>query len=132
MSFLLDTDICSAHMRRPSGLMHRFVQHGGQLHLPAIALAELYAGAHLLPDPAARLAEINDFISAVRILEFDVPAAQAFGRLRGEMKRLGRTVNPIDLLIASTALAHDLTLVTHNVKHFQCVPGLRIEDWLAD
>ena len=42
MSFLLDTDTCSFHLKRPSGLMHRFMQHSGGLFLPTIALAELY------------------------------------------------------------------------------------------
>lgn len=42
MSFLLDTNICSAHMSRPAGLMHRFQQHGGQLYVPTIVFAELY------------------------------------------------------------------------------------------
>lgn len=118
-------------MRRPSGLMHRFVQHGGQLNLSAIVLAELVAGAHLLPDPASRLAEINDLLSAMRVLEFGTSEARVFGRLRGELKRSGRTVNPLDLMIASTAIAHDLTLVTHNVKHFEYIRELRIEDWLS-
>ena len=132
MSFLLDTNICSAHMRRPAGLMHRFVQHGGQLHLSAIALAELYAGAHMLPDPAKRLAEMEDLRSAMRVLGFGDAEAHAFGQLRGELRRIGHTVNPIDLLIASTAIANNLALVTHNVKHFADIPGLRIEDWLAE
>ena len=46
MNFLLDTDICSAHMRRPAKLAHRFIQHTGQLAGSAITLAELYAGAY--------------------------------------------------------------------------------------
>jgi predicted nucleic acid-binding protein len=46
MSFLLDTDICSAHMRRPSKLAHRFIQHGGGLAISTIVLAERYAGGY--------------------------------------------------------------------------------------
>lgn len=110
--------------------MHRFVQHSGRLHIPAIALAELMAGAHLLPDPLVRLAEIDDLLIAIHVLEFGVSDARVFGRLRGELQRAGLTVNPIDLMIASTALAHELTLVTHNVKHFANIPGLQVEDWL--
>ena len=45
MSYLLDTNICSAHLKRPSGLSHRFIQYGGRLHIPTIVLGELYAWA---------------------------------------------------------------------------------------
>jgi len=118
-------------MRLPSGLIHRFIQHGGQLHIPTIVLAELYAGAQLLPDPTRRLADVNDLVSAIQVIDFDTASANEFGRLRGELSRLGKTVNPMDLLIASTAIAHDLTLVTNNTKHFECIPELRIVDWLS-
>jgi predicted nucleic acid-binding protein len=48
MSYLLDTNICSAHARRPGGVAHRFIQHAGRLSMPTIVLAELYAGAYML------------------------------------------------------------------------------------
>jgi len=44
MSFLLDTNICSEHLKRPSGLVHRFIQHSGRLHISTVVLGELYAG----------------------------------------------------------------------------------------
>jgi predicted nucleic acid-binding protein len=44
MIYLLDTDTCSAHMRRPAKLAHRFIQYTGQLAIPAVVLGELYAG----------------------------------------------------------------------------------------
>ena len=46
MIFLLDTDICSAHMRRPGKLAHRFIQYQGQLAISSVTLAELYAGVY--------------------------------------------------------------------------------------
>lgn len=52
MSYLLDTNILSAHLRRPSGLQHRFVQHSGRLYTSSVALAELYDWAYRRPDPA--------------------------------------------------------------------------------
>ena len=51
MTHLLETNICSAHMRRPGGLAHRFFQHAGGLAIPTIVLAELYAGAYHHPNP---------------------------------------------------------------------------------
>lgn len=84
-----------------------------------------------MPDPHKRLHEIADLLSDMEVLEFGPADAENFGRVRGKLRQMGKTVSPLDLLIAATALTHDYTLVTHNVKHFEGIPGLRIEDWLA-
>jgi tRNA(fMet)-specific endonuclease VapC len=131
MSFLLDTNICSAHMRRPAGLAHRFVQHSGRLQIPTVVLAELYAGAFMLDDPTRILTGINDLLQDLIVLAFDEECARQFGLLRGDLKRAGIATGPIDLQIASVALVHDLTLVTHNTADFQGINGLRLEDWLT-
>ncbi len=131
MSFLLDTDVCSAHIRRPSGLMHRFVQHSGRLFVPTVGLAELYVWAYLRPDPRDFLSSVATFLKYdVETLAFDEASAERFGKLRVGLQRIGIVVSPIDLLIASVALAHDLTLVTHNTADYQHIPDLRLEDWL--
>ena len=76
MSFLLDTDTCSLHLKRPSGLMHRFMQHSGGLFLPTIVLAELHAWAYRRTNPAKLLREIStDFLPDVTILDFDSACA---------------------------------------------------------
>ncbi|HEX6985565.1 MAG TPA: type II toxin-antitoxin system VapC family toxin [Planctomycetaceae bacterium] len=131
MGYLLDTNICSAHFRRPGGLAHRFFQHAGRLYVPTIVLAELYAGAYHLAAPSQLVVAIEDLLTDVHLLPFDAPCAERFGRVRGELLRAGVSVNTTDLMIASVALAHDLTLVTHNTTDFAPVPGLRLEDWLA-
>jgi tRNA(fMet)-specific endonuclease VapC len=130
MSYLLDTNICSAHIRRPGGLSHRFVQYAGRLSMPTIVLAELYAGAYMVDAPSRILAGIVELREDVELLDFDEPCAQEFGQLRGALKRAGIQRNPVDMMIAAVALVHDLTLVTHNTQHFQDVPNLRLDDWL--
>jgi tRNA(fMet)-specific endonuclease VapC len=130
VSFLLDTNICSAHMHRPAGLAHRFIQYSGRLWMPSIVLAELYAGAYMLDNPSKVLAAIDDLRQDVGVLVFNEPCAEKFGRLRGELKRAGFPGNPVDLMIAAVALVHNLTLVTNNTADFEHVPGLRLEDWL--
>jgi tRNA(fMet)-specific endonuclease VapC len=76
MSFLLDTNICSAHFRRPAGLAHRFIQYSGGLFIPTIVLGELYAWAYKRDDPAPLLHFINDDLLAdVAVLDFDSPCA---------------------------------------------------------
>lgn len=131
MTHLLDTDICSAHMRRPGGLAHRFFQYAGGLAIASVTLAELYAGAYKRPQPARLLALIADLLNDVAVLDFDVPCAEEFGKLRGALLQGGISVPVTDLMIASVALVHNLTLVTHNTADFKDVPGLRLDDWLA-
>lgn len=131
MSFLLDTDTCSFHLKRPSGLIHRFVQYSGRLYLPTIALAELYAWAYRRANPATLLQAIrNDLLPDVMVLDFDSACAEQFGMTRGTLLRQGIQIATPDLLIASIALVHNLTVVTNNTKDFQNIPGLRLDDWL--
>jgi tRNA(fMet)-specific endonuclease VapC len=131
VSFLLDTNILSHHMRGAPGLTHRFIQHSGRLAMPAVVLAELYAGAYLLKNPAPLLAQIGDLLSFIDVVDFDAACAEAFGKLRGDLQRRGLAVPPIDLLIASVAVTHNLTLVTNNTADFAHIPGLHVVDWLA-
>ncbi|MCU0980448.1 MAG: type II toxin-antitoxin system VapC family toxin [Pirellulaceae bacterium] len=131
MSFLLDTNICSAHLKRPAGLMHRFVQHSGGLYIATIVLGELYAWAYRRPNPTVLLGKIdNDLLPDVVVLDYDPPCANEFGRLRGSMLQKGIVVSRLDLMIGAVALVHNLTLVTHNTADFQNIPDLRLVDWL--
>jgi tRNA(fMet)-specific endonuclease VapC len=130
MSFLLDTDTCSAHMRRPTKLAHRFIQHAGQLAISSVSLAELYAGAYKHSKTSRLLSLISDLLQEVLVIDFDSACAEMFGQVRGTMLRRGISFPSADLMIASGALVHNLTMVTHNTVDYQNVPGLRLDDWL--
>jgi len=132
MSFLLDTDTCSFHLKRPSGLMHRFVQHSGRLYIATIVLGELYTWAYHRTNPPPVIQRIeNDLLPDVKVLEFDLDCAKEFGRARGQLLQQGISVSPVDLMIAAVALVHNLTLVTHNTSDYRNVSGLRLDDWLT-
>jgi tRNA(fMet)-specific endonuclease VapC len=130
VSFLLDSDICSAYLRRPGELFARFMQYGGRLWISAITLSDLYTWAYKQNDPSQILVKVHDFLNDVKILSFDETCAMELGRLRGTLLRQGITISPVDLMIGSIALVHNLTLVTHNTADFQNIPGLPLEDWL--
>jgi len=131
MSHLLDTNICSAHFRRPGGLAHRFLQYSGRLFIPTVVLAELYTGAYHVDDPTPLLQKIADLLDDVRVLDFDHACATRFGKVRGALLREGISVPTADLMIGAVALVHDLTLVTNNTADFHNIPGLRLDDWLT-
>jgi tRNA(fMet)-specific endonuclease VapC len=131
MTHLLDTNICTAHFRRPGGLAHRFFQYGGRLFVPTVVLGELYAGAYHLSNPAPLLQKIAGLLIDVQVLDFDQACAEEFGRVRGSLLQQGVSIPTTDLMIAAVAPVHSLTLVTHNTVDFRYIPGLRVEDWLA-
>jgi tRNA(fMet)-specific endonuclease VapC len=119
MSFLLDTNILSAHLRRPAGLAHRFFQHSGRLYTSSVALAELYVWAHNRPDPTKVLKAIGEMLlEEVSLLDYDRDCADEFGRVRIQLRRTGVEVPSVDLMIASVALVYDLTMATHNTQDF--------------
>lgn len=130
MIFLLDTDTCSAHMRRPAKLAHRFIQYTSQLAISSVTLAELFAGAYKHSQGNRLLALIADLLHEVEVIDFDAICAEKFGQVRGTLLQKGISVPTTDLMIASAALVHDVTLVTHNTADFQKIPALRLDDWL--
>jgi tRNA(fMet)-specific endonuclease VapC len=117
-------------MRRPSQLAHRFIQHTGQLAISTITLAELFAGAYKHSQTQRLLNLIADLLQETLVVDFDSTCAEMFGRTRGPLLQKGISVPTVDLMIASAALVHNLTLVTHNSADFQNIPGLRLDDWL--
>jgi len=132
MSYLLDTDICSAYLRGDGRVFNRFVQHSGALHISIISLAELYSWVYLADDPTRREEGLMTMLSDVSVLAVDDDVARRCGQIRARLQRQGVRVPTVDLLIACTALLRDLMLVTHNLRHFRPVPDLRLQDWLAE
>ncbi len=132
MSFLLDTNILSVHLRRPTALAHRFLQHSGRLHTASICMGELYVWACGRSDPAPALASIDQLLEyEVTVVDFNLDCAKRFGDVRMTLRPRGIEVNTTDLMIACVALDHDFTLVTHNTFDFRHVPGLRLDDWIT-
>jgi tRNA(fMet)-specific endonuclease VapC len=73
---------------------------------------------------------IADLVKDLAVFDFDTDCAEEFGRRQGMLQQRGRQVGTADLMIASVALVHNLTLVTHNTADYQNIPGLRLDDWL--
>jgi tRNA(fMet)-specific endonuclease VapC len=117
-------------MRRPGKLAHRFIQYTGQLAMSSVTLAELYAGAYKHSQVNRLLGLIGDLLQEVQVIDFDSAGAEKFGQVRGTLLQQGISVPTADLMIASAALVHNLTLVTHNTADYQNIPGLRLDDWL--
>jgi tRNA(fMet)-specific endonuclease VapC len=91
--------------------------------------AELYHGARRSSRVAENLSLLGRFFQPFVSLPFDDRCAEHHGQIRTGLEREGRPIGPNDLMIAATARAHGLTLVTHNSAEFVRVPGLPLEDW---
>lgn len=128
---LLDTNTCIRILNGTSpGVARRLATSDpGSLALCSIVKAELVFGALRSARPQANLALLQRFFAPLVSLPFDDRCAEECGRIRMELQRSGRPIGPNDLLIAATALAHDLVLVSHNLREFGRVSGLRVEDW---
>lgn len=132
MSFLLDTNILSAHLRRPAAVAHRFIQYSGRLYTSSLCLGELYVWVFGRNDPQPLRQAIDQLLYyEVSVIDFDQDCAVRFGDVRADMLSRGLDAGQTDLMIGSTALPYDLTLVTHNTADFQNIPGLRTVDWLT-
>lgn len=133
MMWLLDTNAWIAYLNpRPSPVKARIrIEATADIWLCDIVKAELYYGAYKSQRQAANLALLDDLFNLFVSLSFEGEAARQFGRLRADLARQGKPIGPYDLQIAAIALAHDLTLVTHNTTEFGRIDGLRLDDWEA-
>lgn len=131
MSFVVDTDTCSAYIKGHSLVYSRFMQYGGRLYMSVVTLGELMLWASRAKSPPKRLAEVHDLLNLVTPLDVTVDVACKFGETQAGLMDRGLQAPDLDLLIASTALVHGYTVVSHNTADFQNVPGLTVIDWLV-
>src|SRR5438132_664829 len=131
MRFLVDTDICSAHLKGNRTVLSRFVQHTGSLAISVVTLGELCTWAKRVSAPAQRFQDLNLMLHDFVILEITPSIAYRFGTLRASLLDQGKSVPSSDLFIAATALEHQITLITHNTKDYKEIPSLAIMDWLT-
>ncbi len=71
-------------------------------------------------------------LSAIDILPLESPADREYGKLRYYLSRKGTLIGPNEMLIAAQSLSSGLTVVTANTREFSCIPGLNVENWLAE
>jgi len=131
MSFLLDTDICSAYLKGNNRVHGRFIQYGGRMHVSAVTAGQLFTWALVAGPTSARMQRLLKLLRDATFLDVDRTVSEKFGELRVQQAKRGQRTPDMDLLIAATAVVHNLTVVTHNQKHFTTVPGLNLQDWLA-
>lgn len=132
MTWLLDTNICVYLLNGNEQLKQKILEIGVQnLAISNAVLAELYFGAYNSSKIKSNIATIESFSKHLTVISDSVESARLFGRIKADLKRHGKRIEDFDILVASIALANNLTLVTHNTIHFARITDLRIEDWLV-
>ena len=129
--YLLDTNVCIQFLnKRSQVLVERLSQKNpDEILLCSIVKAELFYGAYKSNNPLKNLKMQREFCGRFKSLNFDDNAADEYGKIRSDLEKKGKIIGPNDLIIASIAVANNLTLITHNTKEFSRVEDLMYEDW---
>ena len=131
--YLLDTDIVIYALKGRPAVVAALGKHAASpMAISVITLMELYYGAQRSASPEANLARVRTLEHEFQVLPAGVTIAATFGNLKALMAGAGTMLDDFDLIIASTALAANLTLVSNNERHFKRVEGLRLVNWARE
>ena len=127
VNYLIDTDWIIHYLSGTETIVENMEKLRAEgLGVSVVSLAELYEGVFYSKNPEAGLQGLEDFLEDIPVLDVNDEVCRVFGKERGRLRKQGNLIGDFDLLIASICLAHDLTLLTNNVRHFERVEGLRI------
>lgn len=132
MTYMIDTNICIyAIKNKPEKVLKRFKEElNNGICISSITLAELEYGIKNSSNPAKNEQSLLKFLLPLSILPFGSAAASEYGEIRAYLKKQGKPIGPLDMLIAGHAKSEGLILVTNNVREFERVPGLELENWV--
>ena len=131
MKYLLDTNICIYLINeRPKKVLAHFKRHSlGDIGISSITASELAFGVAKSAS-SKNSAALEAFLLPLNVVDYDAGAAMIYGDIRATLERQGKTIGPLDMLIAASALSRQLILVTNNEKEFRRISKLKVENWL--
>ncbi|WP_072620097.1 type II toxin-antitoxin system tRNA(fMet)-specific endonuclease VapC [Spirulina major] len=132
MKYLLDTNICSYIINnKPPQVTQHFQQCSfGDIGISSITVAELNYGIAKSKQRDRNRFALEQFLAPLTILPFERAASDRYGELRQYLEHIGQPIGPMDMLIAAHALSLDAIIITNNVREFQRVPDLVVENWV--
>lgn len=130
MKYLLDTDTLIYWLKGNQQIEKMAINIGlNQLSYSIISYAELCYGAYNSQQKDKNLQAVQLIQQKLSLVDFNIQSAQLFGMIKSELKQQGNIIMDADIMIASIAMAHNLTLVTNNENHFKRIANLKIENW---
>ena len=132
MKYLLDTNICAYIINnKPPQVAQHFQRCDlGDIGISSITIAELNYGIAKSQQRDRNQAALEQFLITLNIVAFDRAASDQDGKLRKYLESMGQPIGPMDMLIAAHALSLGATVVTNNIREFQRVPDLTVENWV--
>ena len=129
--YMLDTDACIALIKhRPEGMRSRLIHLSpDEVGISSIVTAELWFGVSHSQKKRRNKEALNDFLNYITVMDLPGAAAPLYGNILSILQKKGTPIGAMDLLIAAHALFLEAVLVTNNIREFERVPGLRIENW---
>jgi len=128
--YLLDTDTVIYNFKGHDSVIKNLHAHiHDPIKISVVTLMELYYGAYKSQMVESNLANIKALENALEIIPSGRESAELFGIYKSKLEKLGTPLDDFDLIIASCALANNMTLVTNNVRHFARIKGLKLTNW---
>ena len=132
MRYMLDTNICIyAIKHKPRKVIERLKEHNpSEICISSVTYAELIHGVEKSKAVDKNRIALTLLLTDIEILPFDAGAAEGYGEIRAELERKGTPIGPLDMMIAGHARSLGYTVVTNNIKEFERINGLRLENWV--
>lgn len=131
MTYMLDTNICIYAIKKAPANVYKMLDQKLDMGIciSALTLAELEHGVSKSAFPKKNEEAITKFTANIPVIPFDSNAAIDYGKICAYLQKAGTVIGTMDMLIAAHARSMGLTIVTNNVREFERVPDLRIENW---
>ena len=130
MHFLIDTNILIYRLKNLGNVNANFLKYkDNKMSVSVISYGELVYGANKSKSVAKNKATVQEIKSIFPMIDITPNVMDIFGAIKVDTQKIGKPVDDMDLLIAATAIAHNMILVTHNIKHFENIPKLQVVDW---
>lgn len=128
--YILDTNTLIYFFKGMGNISNMLLQKApNDIGIPTVVLYELEVGIAKSTSPKKRTAQLGALTSIVNILPLNEAEARCAASIRATLEKQGTPIGPYDVLIAGTALSNKGTLITHNLKEFERIKGLQLEDW---
>jgi len=131
--YLLDTNICIYVIKKHyQNLKHRIEEESAfNIAISTVTIGELEFGIAKSLYPEKNRIALLEFLGSFEIVPYTDIDTQAFGYIRAYLNKKGIPIGPYDLQIAAQCISRDLVLITNNIKEFERVPDLKIENWVS-
>ena len=127
---LLDTDVCIEILRGNKEVIKRRAEYSDDVAISFMTACELFFGASKSSNPDRNKDLVEEFLLTIEIIDGDLSVAEKFGEIKTQLQQAGTSVADADVLVASTALCRNVSLITGNTRHYGRIEGLNIENWM--